>query len=601
MDDDSVSDPQGQPSHEEPPEDSSHPDIGRLIADRYRLEARLGGGAMGTVWSGTDELLRRPVAVKAVRLPPGMPERDAEELRERTLREARAIAVVSHPNVVTLYDVARDDGDPFVVMELVPSQSLAVVLREHGPLDERQLATITDSVASALETAHRSGIIHRDIKPGNVLLGEYGNIKISDFGISRNLSEATLTRTGIMLGTPAFIAPEVAAGESVGVAADLWGLGATLFAASEGHPPYDEDGNPMATVSAVVRGPVPEPTRTGPIGEIITALMVKDPHRRMSLPDVRRHVQSLLPPPGSQPFGELIAPEVPTVRVRTPTATAPAQWDKPDRQGREERQEAPEREPSGSAQQAPEDHSPARLAADPGPLPFALREPTPPRRSPWSVVALMVGMLLVFALAVGAGFAASRTWAGRTILPTSTTPTTQPDPRPRLVPYVDRARHPGDSGEGRFRITMPEGWTVFHGYRSGPPTRSMTVHIVSPDGRTALAVQRFGGYYTRGYTTQGYLNALPEITKGPEGTFRLTISRQVRPSAGTGSDRYLSYESVTRGVLPSANSAAHRTTFARLMPRSGDLWIVRATVPSDRASRGKALFDRVLPGFEPLP
>lgn len=582
MDNDGVSDPQGEPSAGGPPEgdppaSGPYPDTGRLIADRYRLETRLGGGAMGTVWSGTDEFLRRPVAVKAVRLPLGMPEAEAAELRERTLREARAIAVVSHPNVVTLYDVARDGGEPFVVMELVPSQSLATILREHGALDEPQLATIAESVASALQAAHRSGVIHRDVKPGNVLLGEYDRVKLSDFGVSRNLAEASLTRSGIMLGTPAFIAPEVAAGELVSSAADLWGLGATLFAASEGHPPYDTDDNPLATVTSVVRGPVPSPTRTGPIGDVIAALMVKDPHRRMPLAEVRRRVHHLLPDPDVRPFEQLLGPDVPTVRVHKPA-------------------------PGPPAQQAPVESEPAALAADPGPLPFTPRDPAPRRRSPWAVALLAIAAVLVFALAAGAGFAGSRTWAGRTLLPTSPPSGTRANAPLPLEPHVGQARHPGDDGEGRFIVPVPQGWTMFHGYRSGRPTHSMTVHFVSPDGRTELAVQRFGGYYTRGYTTQGYLNTLEESATGKAGDFRLNVSDPVGEPGGTGrGDRLLTYSTALRGVRPDADSVTRRGTHARLMPRDGDLWVLRVTTPAGHAREAERLFHRVLPGFKPLP
>ncbi|WP_236623226.1 serine/threonine-protein kinase, partial [Saccharopolyspora rectivirgula] len=148
---------------------------------------------MGTVWSGVDELLDRPVAVKEVRLPPGLPEAEASELRERALREARAIASLSHPNVVTLYDVARQEGEPFVVMELVPAQSLAELLAEQRTLTDQQLAVVADGLASALTAAHRAGIVHRDVKPGNVLIGQDGQIKLTDFGISRNISEQTIT------------------------------------------------------------------------------------------------------------------------------------------------------------------------------------------------------------------------------------------------------------------------------------------------------------------------------------------------------------------------------------------------------------------------
>lgn len=184
----------------------------RIVAGRYRLRSVLGSGAMGTVWAAYDEFLQRMVAVKEVRLPPGVAASQADELRERTLREARAIAVLSHPNVIILHDVAREDGDPFVVMELLPSHSLAELLRDHGPLDVEQAAAMADAVAAALEAAHAAGITHRDVKPGNVLISSDGRIKLTDFGIARNVSEATMTRTGMMLGSPAYIAPEVASG-----------------------------------------------------------------------------------------------------------------------------------------------------------------------------------------------------------------------------------------------------------------------------------------------------------------------------------------------------------------------------------------------------
>ncbi|HEX2301091.1 MAG TPA: serine/threonine-protein kinase, partial [Pseudonocardiaceae bacterium] len=240
---------------------------------------------MGTVWSAHDEVLGRAVAVKEVLLPPGIPDAEADVLRERSLREARAIAVLSHPNVVTLYDVVREGGAPFVVMELVASHSLAEMLRT-GPLPAPRVMTIGAAVAAALQAAHAAGITHRDVKPGNVLVAHDGRIKLTDFGIARNPADQTMTATGLMLGSPAYIAPEVASGGQVSPAADLWGLGATLFAAVEGRPPYDA-GDPLTTVSAVVLGEVPAPSCSGVLGEVIRGLMVKDPAARMTLAQVR--------------------------------------------------------------------------------------------------------------------------------------------------------------------------------------------------------------------------------------------------------------------------------------------------------------------------
>ncbi|HEY4460232.1 MAG TPA: serine/threonine-protein kinase, partial [Pseudonocardiaceae bacterium] len=229
----------------------------RLIADRYRLGRVIGRGSMGIVWLAYDEVLRRAVAVKEVRLPPGMPAAEAASVRERTLREARAIAALTHPNVISVFDVARHNGEPYVVMELVASRSLAELIRKHGKCSIEQAALVADSVAAALEAAHRRGITHRDVKPGNVLIGDDGQIKLTDFGIARNMSEVTMTSSGLILGTPAFIAPEAAAGDPVTPAADLWGLGATLYAAITGDPPYDKGDDPVETITEVVHGEIP--------------------------------------------------------------------------------------------------------------------------------------------------------------------------------------------------------------------------------------------------------------------------------------------------------------------------------------------------------
>ncbi|MBA8826862.1 serine/threonine protein kinase [Saccharopolyspora lacisalsi] len=556
------------------------PEQGRLISDRYRLDSRLGGGAMGSVWAGTDVVLGRPIAVKAVRLPPGVPDAEAAELRERTLREARAIAVVSHPNVITLYDVARDDGEPFVVMELMPSESLATVVNERGALDEQQLAVLADSVAAALEAAHRARIVHRDVKPGNVLLGPDGRIKLSDFGISRNLGEPTLTRTGIMLGTPAFIAPEVAAGETLTFAADLWGLGATLFAASEGCPPYDTDDNPMATVTSVVRGPVPLPSRTGPIGEVITGLMVKDPQQRLQLHEVRRRIQHALPEPGSHPLEGLLDPETPTVRALEQVGSDSDRTD-----DEQERTSQPE-------QQAP------ALADDPGPLPFTPTPPPPKRRSPWAVTALALSAVLVFALALGAGFTGSRALLGYDPLPS---PQASQDQLPRLVPRFSTAKYPADGGEGNFTVPVPVEWAEFHSVRAGPPTESVAVHFVAPDGRTDLVVAHFDGYYSDGYTTQGYINTLPKIFGGSDKLFRLGANHPVPSDTGKRPDRQLSFTTEIRGVSTTSDPSTRRHSLMRLMPHQGDLWILRVTVPDADVAFGHSLFGSALRGFAPLP
>ncbi|WP_373695062.1 serine/threonine-protein kinase [Actinomycetospora aeridis] len=295
------------------PTDAAGP---RRIVGRYRLEHELGRGAMGTVWSAYDEVLHRSVAVKEVRLS-SVPVNERAIVRERTLREARATAMLSHPNVVTLYDVVEVASEPYVVMELLPSRSLASYIGERGRLTQPEAAEIGSAVASALTTAHRAGITHRDVKPGNVLIGENGQIKLTDFGIARNAAEQSMTQTGTVLGSPPYIAPEVAMGRAVGPAADLWGLGATLFACLEGRPPYDA-GDPVGTVTEVVHGEVPVPAGRGPVVDVIRGLMVKDPALRMPLAAVRRRLRPLLSDPEGPVLATSSAPRTAAFRVPRP-------------------------------------------------------------------------------------------------------------------------------------------------------------------------------------------------------------------------------------------------------------------------------------------
>ncbi|GAB3692064.1 protein kinase domain-containing protein [Saccharopolyspora tripterygii] len=303
-------DDQLSPSH------ADNSSSGRVIGGRYRLDRTIGKGGMGYVWSGTDEVLERPVAVKELHLPANVPEDEAADLRERALREARAMATLSHPNTVMLYDVAREDDRPFVVMELVPGQSLSTILKRHRALNHYQLAVMMDGVAAALHAAHLVGIVHRDVKPGNVLLGPRGKVKLADFGLSRNTAEKSMTRSEVLLGTPVYLPPEIARRGTLGAGADLWSLGATLYSAAEGHPPYDKTSDPLITISSIVHGPLPRHHQTGPVGEVLGGLLVKDPARRMPLVEVRRRLHELVKAAGDEPFEPLLDPDAPALTER---------------------------------------------------------------------------------------------------------------------------------------------------------------------------------------------------------------------------------------------------------------------------------------------
>lgn len=277
---------------------------------------------MGTVWAAYDETLHRRVAIKEIYVPAGAAGSEAAMLIERTLREARAIAALSHPNVITLYDILTLADGPVIVMEVLASRSLGEVIKEAGPLTVGQAATVGLAVAAGLNAAHHAGITHRDVKPGNVLIGADGRIKLTDFGIARSAAENPMTATGLLLGSPAYIAPEVASGVTAGPPADAWGLGALLFTCMEGRPPFDK-GSPVATLMSVVNDPVPPPTRAGALAPVISGLLAKDPARRWSL----RQAMSALRPLSDDPvetrlvFGPVTARPAepnPTLAMRPP-------------------------------------------------------------------------------------------------------------------------------------------------------------------------------------------------------------------------------------------------------------------------------------------
>jgi serine/threonine protein kinase len=260
---------------------SEDPGSERLIAGRYRLLSPLGEGGMGTVWRARDEVLHREVAVKEVRAPSGLAGSDIERLYARLEREAWAAARVSNRNVVTVYDVATQDGRPWIVMELVRGVSLADVLDAEGPLPPQRAAHIGAEVLSALRAAHEAGVLHRDVKPANVLLSNDGRVVLTDFGIAQVEGSSALTMTGEVIGSPEFLAPERALGRTPGPESDLWSLGVLLYAAVEGNSPFRQN-TPLSTLRAIDDEELPTPYRAGPLTPVIEGLLRKDPAERLA-------------------------------------------------------------------------------------------------------------------------------------------------------------------------------------------------------------------------------------------------------------------------------------------------------------------------------
>ncbi|MFI2208951.1 protein kinase [Streptomyces sp. NPDC020141] len=253
---------------------------GRLLSGRYRLGGVLGRGGMGTVWRAVDETLSRTVAVKELRFPTSIDEEEKRRLITRTLREAKAIARIRNNSAVTVYDVVDEDDRPWIVMELVEGKSLAEVIREDGTLTPHRAAEVGLAILDVLRSAHREGILHRDVKPSNVLIADDGRVVLTDFGIAQVEGDPSITSTGMLVGAPSYISPERARGHRPGPAADLWSLGGLLYASVEGCPPYDK-GSAIATLTAVMTEQLDPPKNAGPLEEVIYGLLAKDPEQRL--------------------------------------------------------------------------------------------------------------------------------------------------------------------------------------------------------------------------------------------------------------------------------------------------------------------------------
>ncbi|MFJ8165411.1 serine/threonine-protein kinase [Streptomyces sp. NPDC096136] len=262
-------------------------EAGRVIAGRYRLLGPLGRGGMGVVWRARDEVLAREVAVKEVRAPAGLDPDEVARLYRRLEREAWAAARVSHRGVVTVYDVATEEDRPWIVMELVRGLSLAEVLEGEGPMTPQRAAHLGEQVLAALRSAHGAGVLHRDVKPANVLVANDGRVVLGDFGIASLSGSSPITMTGEVVGSPEYLAPERALGREPGPESDLWSLGVMLYAAVEGVSPFLRDG-PVATLEAVVDGELPPPRRAGPLAPVLEGLLRKDPAARLPAAEAAR-------------------------------------------------------------------------------------------------------------------------------------------------------------------------------------------------------------------------------------------------------------------------------------------------------------------------
>jgi serine/threonine protein kinase len=281
----------------------------RVVAGRYALNDVLGRGGMGTVWLATDRVLERQVALKEVTFSVELSDEERRVLRERTMREARAAAKLDHPCVTRVYDVVEEGGKPWLVMEHVSSRSLQDILEAEGPLPPSAVATIGLDLLAALDAAHDAGIVHRDVKPSNVLVDRDGHACLTDFGIATTTGDSSLTTQGALIGSPSYMAPERANGEEPRPPVDLWSLGATLYTAVEGRPPFDK-GEPMATLLSVVSEHPAPMLRAGPLEPVLRGLLTKDPAQRSTASQAARQLTALhaSPTPPAPPSAAPPAP-----------------------------------------------------------------------------------------------------------------------------------------------------------------------------------------------------------------------------------------------------------------------------------------------------
>ncbi|PBC79380.1 serine/threonine protein kinase [Streptomyces sp. TLI_235] len=422
-------------------------DTGRVLAGRYVLGDRLGRGGMGTVWRARDEMLDREVAVKELTVN-HLPEEELEILQSRMKREARAAARIKHPGVITIHDVLEDDGRPWIVMELVDGRSLADVISQDGTLAPREAAEVGLQVLAALHRGHQLGVLHRDVKPANVLLEKgTGRVVLLDFGIATFEGSTELTRPGDLVGSPDYLAPERAQGERPGPASDLWGLGATLYAAVEGESPFRRT-SPLTTLAAVVGDPLPEPRRAGALGPVLAALMAKDPAERPAADEAARMLREVT---AGHTMGMKARPAATAHRV--PTQQVPVV----------DRTEPPAR-PAGHSTTAPTLPVPEAAPTAQAPVAAPPTEPVPPvapagpaGRRRRLLPLLLVGLVVVLAAAAGVYVLKSR--SGRdeprddaaSGAPQITVPTTRASDTPGPAPsgYVWKQDPAG------FRFPMP--------------------------------------------------------------------------------------------------------------------------------------------------
>ncbi|MCX4818808.1 protein kinase [Streptomyces sp. NBC_01142] len=427
-------------------ENSQSTGAGLLLAGRYRLSETIGSGGMGKVWRAHDEVLHRVVAVKELTAGRYASEADRIVLHARTQKEARAAARISHPGVVTVHDVLEHDARPWIVMQYVDGPSLADAAKESGRIEAREAARVGLHVLGALRAAHAAGVLHRDVKPANVLLARDGRVLITDFGIAAIEGDSTITRTGEIVGSIDYLAPERVRGADPGPASDLWSLGATLYTAVEGQSPFRRT-SPLSTMQAVVGEEPPPPGRAGLLAPVIMALLRKDPADRPSAVEAERMLTEAV---------EGREPAVP--QEQSPTRRLPSEPSPGERVPNQRSTQRMTRRnvPPATSRTAAHPAAPGPDATVPDPLPGAAPAGASVSASGRGTRLRRAAIVVVLAavVGVGAGLAAMKYGGGTEGGERTGTQATQPGSNSTGRPGWHRVKDP----EG-FSLLVPDGWT----------------------------------------------------------------------------------------------------------------------------------------------
>ena len=450
---------------------------GDLLAGRYRLGTLLGSGGMGRVWRGRDEVLGREVALKELRIPPGMDGTEAERLTRRSIREAQAAGRLVHRNIVTVYDVMNHDDRPWIVMQLVSGRTLDQIIRTEGPLPAHRAAWITLQILDALRAAHAAGVVHRDVKPSNVIVRSGDEVVLTDFGIATIAGDPALTSSGILVGSPTYLAPERALGDAARPESDLWSTGATLYAMVEGHPPYQRE-SPVATLAAVINDPPAPHRQQGLTAVVLSGLLRKNPAERMSAQLASALLGQIVTTPDGFPR------PVPESEATTLTALAPTLPD-PD-----ESVTANFDRDTLALQEAP-----ARPAVVSKPQTGPGRRRRPGIVAALTVMVLLVGVLLVSVLTDETAMTPERPGGGPALPPTttglpSTTGPAESTPPPTSAAPKEPTGAPAVIPDGfrpyrdptGFSLAIPKHWVVSR--------RNHYVYIREPEGSRFLLIDQ---------------------------------------------------------------------------------------------------------------